>query len=543
MTDFLRRLAAKSLSIEKVVAPRVPAFFETAAFAGGATDGGTSIEPESLSNKQEVLFESGRIRHHNETEYDTFEATLDDIPLERNNPEASSGSDPTKASGQFQNSSPLDVGRISGFLPPVYAEPHIRLGTIVHLPRSFSARSAKYISKDKREKAPGKVESQERDLLSDGSVAKKEYSNSYPFEWDLKNISFNLDESKMVLEPHKGKSDLSDRGRASHHRVLWVSDAHPPEQNSAKKPESDISQLDLNEKKRNVSSSMVDGFQSDGRPVEHKQNKIEDPLKLRRSKIGHSPFESIIDSRLAREPSKRAMLDQKPSISELWPEISELDDADLKRGTGNGLIHRESLSGAMAVKAARSGSIPHGKIEASDFKKINAIKSRSHRFNASKAIDVPQDASRSSEKVISPPMNPNPIKKQLMGVLLSQGMAGEKKGHLKDLSSSNSSSLGDGTIGAKISDMNLVGRHLEKANSVRIRSMNAVSGAILPEKPERQSLPQSNGANSTIQVTIGRIEVRAERPHQASPAPIVSSHPSTKLSLDNYLKQRSTGQL
>ena len=141
MTDFLRRLAAKSLSIEKVVAPRVPAFFETAAFAGGATDGGTSIEPESLSNKQEVLFESGRIRHHNETEYDTFEDTLDDIPLERNNPEASSGSDPTKASGQFQNSSPLDVGRISGFLPPVYAEPHIRLGTIVHLPRSFSARS------------------------------------------------------------------------------------------------------------------------------------------------------------------------------------------------------------------------------------------------------------------------------------------------------------------------------------------------------------------------------------------------------------------
>jgi len=54
------------------------------------------------------------------------------------------------------------------------------------------------------------------------------------------------------------------------------------------------------------------------------------------------------------------------------------------------------------------------------------------------------------------------------------------------------------------------------------------------------------GANekSAIQVTIGRIEVRAERPNRVPSAPPACRTASvSRLSLDEYLKQRSAGQI
>jgi hypothetical protein len=45
-------------------------------------------------------------------------------------------------------------------------------------------------------------------------------------------------------------------------------------------------------------------------------------------------------------------------------------------------------------------------------------------------------------------------------------------------------------------------------------------------------------------VTIGRVEVRATEPRPAPSAPLRRALPLTnRLSLDEYLKQRSTGQL
>ena len=63
-----------------------------------------------------------------------------------------------------------------------------------------------------------------------------------------------------------------------------------------------------------------------------------------------------------------------------------------------------------------------------------------------------------------------------------------------------------------------------------------------PEKAV--SAPPAANGKSAIQVTIGRIEVRAERPNRAPSAPPLCRPASvSRLSLDEYLKQRSAGQI
>lgn len=502
MTDYLRHLASKTLNIEKAIAPRVPAFFEPAAFTGSAYNGGSYLESGSLSEKQEALFKSKKERLHDETEYNRAGKPMDGMSLERNYLGPSSIGASAKASDQSLISGQFEGGGMSSSLSPVYAEPHIRFRNVSQLPKSFGFRNSKYISTNKKQIAPRKIEPQKSDLFSGGSAKKAEDPNSDPFESDLKNRSFDLGESELDFQCYMHKPDLPGRGPETHHRVRWGTGTHQQKQDSSQMPKSDVHQLDLPEKKHKRVSSKTDGFQSDGWQVEQKQNKRIYPGNFTSSKKSHSSFANMIDLRPARAPSKRAVWDQSQSRS--------LEDADLEIGIRKPPILRESLLGVMVDKAARSGSIL-------------------------------QEASRRSQKVISSQMDSNTINEQLMGVLPSQETTGQKKGHSRDLSSPNSSPHNDGITEVKIRDLNR--RGLEKASIARFGSMITQSEETLLKPPERQFLPHSNGAKSTIHVTIGRIELKAERPHHMPSAPIVSSPSSTRLSLDEYLKQRSTGQL
>lgn len=51
--------------------------------------------------------------------------------------------------------------------------------------------------------------------------------------------------------------------------------------------------------------------------------------------------------------------------------------------------------------------------------------------------------------------------------------------------------------------------------------------------------PAETQAESTIRITIGRIDVRAVAPAPAAPAPVKTKRPAPALSLDDYLKQRN----
>jgi len=124
-----------------------------------------------------------------------------------------------------------------------------------------------------------------------------------------------------------------------------------------------------------------------------------------------------------------------------------------------------------------------------------------------------------------------------------QDITWQRRFYSRDPSAPDFSSRNNGMIGVKKSSPDSISRDLQRANIFRIGSMTAQSEASLIESQERQFPPQSNGARSTIRVTIGRIEVRAEKPHHVPSAPLISAPPSMRLSLDEYLKKRSTGQL
>ncbi|HNX09444.1 MAG TPA: hypothetical protein PKL29_04965, partial [Methanothrix sp.] len=67
---------------------------------------------------------------------------------------------------------------------------------------------------------------------------------------------------------------------------------------------------------------------------------------------------------------------------------------------------------------------------------------------------------------------------------------------------------------------------------------------LMPDEHAGDAASHS-GTKSSIRVSIGRIEVRADNRTAPAPnaAPIRSSRPSPKLSLDEYLKRRNEGKI
>ncbi len=82
---------------------------------------------------------------------------------------------------------------------------------------------------------------------------------------------------------------------------------------------------------------------------------------------------------------------------------------------------------------------------------------------------------------------------------------------------------------------------IEPAAQLQAGSVRKASGGYLNSANSSPSLPDRLASEPTIEVTIGRVEVRAV---VASPTPRRAERPRTKpsLSLDDYLKQRTRGK-
>jgi hypothetical protein len=479
MTDYLRHLAARNLNLEKGVAPRVPAFFEPAAYAGGDYNTGSYLEQDSISDKQEVFFESKRKRLHDEIEKPRYGSSIKWSHL---GPSISRDAS-IEASDQSLISGKLEGGRIGGLFPPIQAEPHISPRNAGQRSRSSGTRNSKYILTKQR--------------------------------------AHDLGKNQMADHFHMHKPDLPGARREPHNRVRWVAtyaqqqhqdsveiSDHPekrpnqaragrydePEARRTVVPKFDIYQLEMPEKGPTTISSQRDGFQSEGQPEQKNQN---NPGYVKKSKKSHPLLSNMVDIPVAQDPSKRAVLDQSLPFRELTAE-----NADSGMGSEKTPGLRESLFGITRVKAISSGSVIDGK-------------SQGDHFNVRKTNDTP-----------------------------NQDKNLQVRGHPSDSSSPDSSSRNDGMVRIKKSAPDSISRDLEKANIFRIGSMIAQSEPSLKERQERQFPPQSNGAGSNIRVTIGRIDVRAERPHHAPSAlPIYKPATASRLSLDEYLKKRSTGQI
>lgn len=555
MSNYLSRLAARNLGIADVVYPRVRTFFEPATHTDRAYDGGSLFEQYSVSEKQEVKFESGKKELYDENYIESEQAsslssdgssrlsqmekaseeTDGTIVRDRINSESSLSKDPAAESSSDQ--SPISVRN-----PGKSSKP-------------FSLGNSNQISTDQVKQASRRIEPPEGTILSEGIARKAMDLNSSPLESESNQKSLDLGGNKQPLHSDISKPDLPGARSEAHYMAHWgVADAQSERQNLIesfvappkrlnreriepngrtnypmnKSLKNDVYHPNPSKTELEAISTKPDGIQQQILPEQ--QNRTEEENSANKIKIKPN-YASLVNTDdilwLDDDRSKRAVSDQLPFPFELRPENVDAEESGRKSSHSP-----KSLSKATTGRAVQSDSILDGKLERK-------------RFKATRADNARREPPGSFEKADPTRVDREIINKQLKGVHPSSSKPLGKSSPSRD-QSSDSSASSDRIIGLGISGIgspDSSSQDLKNTNISRIGSVIARSIAPL-ELPIGNSLQQSTKTQSTIRVTIGRVEVRATEPRPAPSAPLRRALPLTnRLSLDEYLKQRSTGQL
>ena len=537
MSDYLSRLAARSLNIAEVIYPRVRTFFEPAAWTETAHDVGSLSEQYSLSEKQEVAYKSGKKELYDERNNKseqavsfssdspsrrsqlekTGENTEDTIARHRIDLESSlskgSAALSTSNRSPIQGQSRQDIGDIS---TPIYRESYLNVRNSDRLSRPISIRNFRNISTHQGKRASGQIEPPEGKILSEGISGKAMNLNSAPLGSESNQRSLDLGGSQQPLHSDIPKPDLPAARSKADDMVHWgVADAQPELQNLIesfvvpqkrenreriepngrtnypmnKSLKTDVYPQNPSEMELEAISTRPDGIQQQSLPEQLNRIEEENSAKKIKSIPNYASLANTGDILwLAEDSSKRAVSDQSPFSSELRPE--NVDAEESGRRTSHG---PKSISKVTTGRAVQSDSILDGKLEGK-------------RFKATSADNARQEPPRSFEKASPARVDQEIINRQLKGVNPSSRKPPGKSSPSRDQIA---------------------------------RSEVAPLAQIIEQSPL-----QSAKTQSTIRVTIGRVEVRATEPRPASSAPPRRAPPLThRLSLDEYLKQRSTGQL
>lgn len=518
MTGYLLHLVAKNLNLEAEVAPRVPAFFEPSEYAGSAFCSGFSLHRDSVPDEMEAM---------------------------RTNLVSSSGdvsngtSDQSFISGQFEDALKSD----SMLHTPV--KPNMISRDDCLSPEPFEAKNCRYIFKDSGYRDLRQIEPLSINLPSSG-VAGKTHSPypprlEYParFDSELKQRKFDFDCMQVPFAANMHKSDMPEAKREPYRRVRWgATHVHQQHQDSVEisghikerstparagrydglvspgtyVPKSNFSQLKMQEEGQGTISLERDGNRSQDQPQQKNHNKKEYPGYAEMEKKRQISHPNALDLPAAQDSPKGIILDRSLPTSDL-----------------------EILFGMAKGRDAISGSVSRGWLNGSHSK-------------LRKANGIDQKKSRSIEKTISAdaviPLNtaigPSAAYPSERAILDHSQPFSELRPGIADMSMDRNK----GSYLVKAISIGSIPGGKSRGEQFKVRKAVDIHQEAQRSSDKAVSTLSDPNGKSSIQVTIGRIEVRAEKPHHApSASPVCRPAPVSRLSLDEYLKQRSTGQL
>lgn len=536
MNGYILHLAAKNLNSEAEVSPRVPAFFEPSEYAGSAYCSVFSLHQDSVPDEQKVMGTN-------------LALSSGDV--------SNAASDQTFISGQSEDALK------SGSMLQTPAKINMDYGEDGLSPELFEAKKSRYIFKNSGYRDLRRIEPVSINLPSSGIAGRSpgpypprlEYSARFDSESNQRK--FDLDCMQVPFAAYMHKSDMQEAKREHYRRVRWgVSHPHQQHKNSVEisghikerstraragrydglvspgtyVPKSKFSQLEMQENGQGTISFERDGNRSQNQPQQKNHNKQEDPGYADIREKRHISLANAVDLSAAQYSSKGIILDQSLPSSDLRPEI-----ADLEIGGEKTSRLRETLFGMAKGKDATGGSVFKGRFNGSHFmlRKANGIdQKKSRSIEKTISADAVIHLNTANEPYAADTSERTILDQSQPFSELSPGIADlvmdRNKGSYLVRAVSIGSMPGGRSRGEQFKVRKAVDTHQEAPRS----SEKAVS-----------TLSDLNG-KSIIQVTIGRIEVRAEKPHHApSVPPICRPAPVSRLSLDEYLKKRSTGQL
>ncbi len=621
MTDYLRHLAAKNLNLEKGVAPRLPAFFEPAAYAGTPFIGSTYLAPDPVPGERE----GQRIEPRTSSRV-ASNTTSDRSPISGQSEGAHTNGSlpliPAKPGIGFRDASPsMKINSLSsGFtervpnLNPAQREYPVRIKPQSRQ-RKFGLdyKQVPFAARTHISDTAGKKREPRRRVRWETAFAHQQPENSLRSQRPPEQKSRHTKEdpgyaisskkTRLVLanaadlseaqDSSKGKGDESDslfegRFRSSHSVLRKANNSNQRisrsieitgstsagiqpgsanEQSFAGTPEQPFPNQSL---PSSNSRPKIADFRISGKTLSPLPEALFGVAKGGENESGsafgggfrssHSVLRKVNDS--GQRISRSIEMTGSPVVVIHPGTVNEQSAA----GTPEQLFPNQSLPSSNSkpkiadfrISGKTPPSLPEalfGSEKGENNKSGSALERRitGTNFKLRKANNTDQKTSRSIEITGSPVAVIHP------GTVNEQSAAGTPEQALLD------PSLPFSELGFQIA--NLAMERQERSHPVRATSISSmpygrrpdgisVAGELEARKtydphqeaarnPGRDvSAPLNSNGMSTIQVTIGRIEVRAEKPRQTTSAPPVCRPASAgRLSLDEYLKQRSTGQL
>lgn len=533
MTGYLLHLAAKNLNLEAEVAPRVPALFEPSYFVESA---GFSPRWDSVPDEQEAM---------------------------PNKQVSSSGDVSNGASDLSFISGQLDDALRSSSMQLTPAKPNMSSKDNVLSTEPFGVRNSRYIFKNSGYRDLRRIEPGSINLPSSGIAGRT--PGLYPprleylaqFDSEFKQRKFDLDCMKVPFAVYMHKSDVPEAKREPYRRVRWrAAHAHEQHPNSVEisgylkerstpsrvgrydrmassgidAPESNFSQLEMQEEVQGTISFKRNGNRSQDQPQQKNHNKKEDSGYAEMEKIIHISHTNALDLSSAQNSSKGIVLNQSLPSCDLSPGIS-----DLETGREKNTRLRKILFGMAKGKDVTSGSVFSGRLNGSHFKlrKANGIDQKKLRsIEKTISADAVMPLNTAKEPFAADPSERPFLDQPQLLSELRPGIADLAMDRNKGSYLVNAISIGSMPGGRSWGEQFKVKIAVDNHQEATRSSDKSVS---------KRSDP--NG-KSSIQVNIGRIVVRAEKPHHVPSAPpVCKPAPVSRLSLDEYLKQRSTGQI
>jgi len=501
LTDYLRHLAAKNLNLEKGVAPRLPAFFEPVAYTGSAFCAGIHLAHDPIPDERE----------------------------ERGTEPRTSSQD-TSSSYQSPISSQSEGARTSGSLTPIPAKPGIGFTETTPSPRSSGIRSSRYISKDRGNRVFGQNRPKKIDLRTNGITGRDPSLHPIQcecpirFEPEPKKRKAGLDYKQVPLAAHV-HTDMAEKERELRRRMRRGV-THPRQmlQNSLQIPEH------IKERPTQArAGERPTQARAGERPTQARAGRCNGPLSTRSDVPKYNLYQLEMHEKEHKTlSSKRDFIPSKNQPERKNRDrIKDPGDASKRKKSRIALANEADL---LENKNSSKGDIPDLSFGSGKTNDIDQIISEILVTTGSAAAKIhPNIGIKHSEAIT--PMEPLPDRSPPFFELSSQiaDIVNDRKPGSFLVKAIGIGSMPDGrSVGGDLEVRKKADAYQEAGRSFE----KAISA------------PRERNGKSAIQVTIGRIEVRAERPNRAPSAPPLCKPAAvSRLSLDEYLKQRSTGQI